>query len=74
MEAEGLQLCVAFLLGASVGYAIRAAISSVRRAKVRRQGAKELAHAGQYSAALDPSNGGPGASKLPTLSGFTCIG
>jgi hypothetical protein len=53
--AEGFELCVAFLLGASVGYAIRAAISSVRRAEARRQRGEELArsHASEYSAALD---------------------
>jgi hypothetical protein len=49
MEAEGFQLCLAFLLGASVGYAVRAAISNVRRAKVRRQRGEEVAR----SAALD---------------------
>jgi hypothetical protein len=37
VEAAGIELCVAFLLGAAVGYAIRAAISSVRRANIRRR-------------------------------------
>ena len=37
MEAAGIELCVAFLLGIAVGYAIRAAISSIRRANIRRR-------------------------------------
>jgi hypothetical protein len=37
VEAAGIELCVAFLLGIAVGYAIRAAISSIRRANIRRR-------------------------------------
>ena len=55
MGPEGLQLCLAFLLGASVGYSVRATISSVRRAKVRQRRQEELAllYACEHSTALD---------------------
>ena len=43
------ELYLAFLLGASVGYTVRAAISNLRRAKVRRQRREELSR----SAPLD---------------------
>jgi hypothetical protein len=49
MGAGGFELCLSFLLGASVGYAFRAAISSIRRAKSRQRRREELAR----SAALD---------------------
>jgi hypothetical protein len=42
---ESFELCLAFLLGASVGYTVRAAISNLRRAEVRRQRREELARA-----------------------------
>jgi hypothetical protein len=66
MGPEGLELCLVFLLGAAVGYASRAAISSVRRAKVRRQREEELAqsYASQYSAALD-RQGWPRSKQAP---------
>jgi hypothetical protein len=50
VEAAGIELCVAFLLGAAVGYAIRAAISSIRRANIRR---RREEHALSYSARAD---------------------
>jgi hypothetical protein len=49
VEAGGFELCLSFLLGASVGYALRAAISSIRRAKVRKQRREEV----DRSAVLD---------------------
>jgi hypothetical protein len=69
--AESFELCVAFLLGASVGYAIRAAISSVRRAEARRQRGEELArsHASEYSAALDRQMVAQSLTASPALTG-----
>ena len=43
MGAEGFELCLAFLLGASIGYAVRAAISNIRRAKVQQRRRAERA-------------------------------
>jgi hypothetical protein len=53
MGAESFELCFAFLLGASVGYAVRAAISNVRRAKVRRQRREEHYRALDHSAKVE---------------------
>jgi hypothetical protein len=41
--AGSFELCFAFVLGASVGYALRAAISSVRRANVRQRRREDFA-------------------------------
>jgi hypothetical protein len=51
VEAGSFELCFAFLLGASVGYALRAAISRVRRANVRKRRREEFArlHAREHS-------------------------
>jgi hypothetical protein len=56
VEAEGVELCLSFLLGASVGYALRAAISNVRRAKVQQRRQEELArlYAREQSAQVVP--------------------
>jgi hypothetical protein len=51
--ADGFELCLAFLLGASVGYAFRAAISNIRRAKVRRQRREEYYRALEHSAKVE---------------------
>ena len=53
MGADSFQQCFAFLLGGSVGYAIRAAISNIRRANVRRQRRRELARYAPEHSALD---------------------
>jgi hypothetical protein len=54
VEAAGIELCVAFLLGAAVGYAIRAAISSIRRANIRRRREEyALSHSARADWALD---------------------
>jgi len=62
---EPIQLVFAFVLGIAVGYAIRAAISAIRRQKAYHYRREQVRVATESAGRLRAAAGGPGSERPP---------